>query len=161
LPSSRSTSLSARSESTSSCCPTFPRARTTQAPSRRGPKPLADQYRQLIGTAPALLAFQTVAELRFATIRAGWGDLRRHRPEHRLTVVQPDDYLISTGAQLRAHCQRIVHALGDEVHDSDRWIAATALRLQCPLASHDGVFDQTPAPSAAVVRSAGRTGRAP
>jgi predicted nucleic acid-binding protein len=35
--------------------------------------------------------------------------------------------------------------LGDKVHDGDRWIAATALRLNChPLVTHDGVFDETP-----------------
>jgi tRNA(fMet)-specific endonuclease VapC len=111
------------------------------------PNPLADQYRQLIGTATVLLAFQTVAELRFGAIRAGWGDLRRRRLERSiatLTVVQPDDRLITTWAQLRSDCQRIGHALGDKVHDGDRWIAATALRLQCRLVSHDGVFAQTP-----------------
>ncbi len=111
------------------------------------PNPLADQYRQLIGTAAVLLSFQTVAELRFGAIRAGWGDLRRRRLERSiatLTVVQPDDDLITTWAQLRSDCQRIGHALGDKVHDGDRWIAATALRLQCRLVSHDGVFARTP-----------------
>jgi tRNA(fMet)-specific endonuclease VapC len=111
------------------------------------PNPLAEQYRQLIGTAPVLLAFQTVAELRFGAIRAGWGELRRRRLERsiaKLTVVQPDDELITTWAQLRADCQRLGHGLAHKIHDGDRWIAATALRLQCPLVSHDGVFDQTP-----------------
>jgi predicted nucleic acid-binding protein len=58
--------------------------------------------------------------------------------------VQPDDQMITTWAQLRADCQRVGHALGDKVHDGDRWIAATALRLHCPLVTHDGVFNQTP-----------------
>ena len=34
---------------------------------------LAGRYRELIGAAPALLAFQTVRELRFGALRAGWG----------------------------------------------------------------------------------------
>ncbi|HZU45789.1 MAG TPA: hypothetical protein VFA16_00815 [Mycobacterium sp.] len=40
------------------------------------PNPLADRYRALIGPVPVLLAFQTVMELRFGAIRAGWGELR-------------------------------------------------------------------------------------
>ena len=40
------------------------------------PNPLAERYRDLIGPVPVLLAFQTVMELRFGAIRAGWGELR-------------------------------------------------------------------------------------
>lgn len=47
------------------------------------PNALADRYRQLIGSAPALLMFQTVMELRFGAIRAGWRELRRRRLERR------------------------------------------------------------------------------
>ena len=107
------------------------------------PNPLADRYRRLIGAAPALLAFQTVMELRFGAIRAGWGELRRRRLERRiaeLTVLQPDDEMIEICAQLRAECQRVGHALGEKVHDGDRWIAASALRLSVPLVSHDQLF---------------------
>jgi predicted nucleic acid-binding protein len=43
------------------------------------PNPLAERYRDLIGPAPVLLAFQTVMELRFGVLRAGWGELRRRR----------------------------------------------------------------------------------
>ena len=41
--------------------------------------PVADRYRELIGASPVLLAFQTVAELRYGALRAGWGELRRRR----------------------------------------------------------------------------------
>jgi transposase len=54
--------------------------------------------------------------------------------------VQPDDDMITACAQLRIECQRIGHALGDKLHDGDRWIAAAAIRLRWPLASHDGLF---------------------
>jgi predicted nucleic acid-binding protein len=111
------------------------------------PNPLADRYRELIGPAAVLLAFQTVAELRYGAIRADWGELRRRRLERsiaELTVVQPDDQMLTTFAVLRADCQRLGHTLGDKLRDGDRWIAATALRLQCPLVSHDGLFRQAP-----------------
>jgi len=111
------------------------------------PSPPADRYRALIGPSPVLLAFQTVMELRFGAMRAGWGGLRYRRLDRRiaeLAVVQPDDEMITTCAELRTRCQQIGHALGDKVHDGDRWIAATAIRLGCPLVSHDGVFKSAP-----------------
>lgn len=111
------------------------------------PNPLADQYRHLIGVAPVLLSFQTVMELRFGALRAGWGELRRRRLERRigeLTVLQPDDEMVRLCAELRSECQRIGHALGDKLHDGDRWIAAAAIRLRCPLVSHDRLFRDVP-----------------
>jgi tRNA(fMet)-specific endonuclease VapC len=108
---------------------------------------LADRYRELIGPRPVLLAFQTVMELRYGVLRAGWGQLRRRRLEHRiaeLTVIQPDDEMITACADLRVRCAQIGHALGDKLHDGDRWIAAAAMRLGVLLVSHDGLFDGTP-----------------
>jgi len=109
--------------------------------------PLAGRYRALIGVSPVLLAFQTVMELRYGALRANWGDMRRRRLERRLaelTVVQPDDEMITSCAELRHACQQVGHPLGNKVHNGDRWIAATAVRLGLPLVSHDGVFDGVP-----------------
>jgi predicted nucleic acid-binding protein len=109
--------------------------------------PLAPRYRALVGSEPVLLAFQSVMELRFGALRAGWGELRRRRLERSiaaLTVVQPDDEMITTCAELRNACRSAGHPLADKFHDGDRWIAATAIRLGCPLVSHDGIFRQTP-----------------
>lgn len=36
------------------------------------------------------------------------------------------------------------HALGQKVHEADRWIAATALALGVGLISGDAVFDKVP-----------------
>jgi predicted nucleic acid-binding protein len=111
------------------------------------PNPLADRYRTLINGRPAVLAFQTVMELRYGALRAGWGDLRRRRLERsiaELSVVQPDDQMITACAVLREQCVRRGHGLADRLHDRDRWIAATAIRLRVPLVSHDGVFAETP-----------------
>jgi len=111
------------------------------------PNPVADRYRALIETMPVLLAFQTVMELRYGALHAGWGELRRRRLERRiaeLTVAQPDDEMISVCAELRQGCRQIGHPLGDKVHDGDRWIASVAIRLRLPLVSHDGVFAGVP-----------------
>jgi len=72
--------------------------------------PLADRYRVLIGPRRVLLAFHTVMELRYGALRAGWGDLRRRRLERHiaeLTVVQPDDKMITACANLRVRCKQI------------------------------------------------------
>jgi predicted nucleic acid-binding protein len=49
------------------------------------PNVLAERYRQLIGQSPVLLTLQTVMELRFGAIRAGWGEFRRRRLERGIT----------------------------------------------------------------------------
>ncbi len=109
------------------------------------PKDLAGQYRELIGAAPMLLAFQALMELRYGALRAGWGELRRGRLEHRvgrLTVVQPDDATVTECAESRQHCRLAGPALAD--HDGDRWIAATAIRLGLALVSDDKLFVGAP-----------------
>jgi predicted nucleic acid-binding protein len=86
-------------------------------------------------------------ELRFGALHAGWGDLRRQQLEWRLArfaVVQPDDEMITVCSKLRSDCRRLGHALGDKLHDGDRWIAAAAVRLGCPLVSHDALFRDAP-----------------
>jgi predicted nucleic acid-binding protein len=52
--------------------------------------------------------------------------------------------MITTCAILRMRCKQIGHALGDKPHDGDRWIAAAAMRIGVPLASHHGLFDRAP-----------------
>lgn len=108
---------------------------------------LTERYRDLISTRPVLLAFQTVMELRYGALRAGWGDLRRRRLERRiaeLTVVQPDDEMVMTCARLRHNCRLTGHGLAGKIHDGDRWIAATAIRLGVPLVSNDQIFTDAP-----------------
>lgn len=82
-------------------------------------------------------------EVRYGAIKAGWGDLRRRGLERdlgRFVVVQPDDRLMVVCAELRAECERTGHGLGQKVHEADRWIAATALRLGIDLISDDAIF---------------------
>jgi hypothetical protein len=60
------------------------------------PNPVAERYRDLIGPAPVLLAFQTVMELRYGGLRAGWGTSQAYarapaRGADRLTARRPDD----------------------------------------------------------------------
>ena len=109
--------------------------------------PLSGPYEQLIDGRPIAVAFQTVMELRFGALNAHWGDLRRRKLDRELTrysLLQADDDTATVCAELRHRCVQVGHALGDKIHDGDRWIAATAIRLAIPLVSHDGVFSATP-----------------
>lgn len=45
---------------------------------------------------------------------------------------------------MRITCERVGHALAQRDHDTDRWIAATAIHLGVPLVSHDGIFRGVP-----------------
>lgn len=68
-------------------------------------------------------------------------NLRTRRLERRIAaanVSQPDNLTITRCARLREDCRKLGHPLAAKVHDGDRWIAATALRLGVPLVSDDG-----------------------
>ena len=47
-------------------------------------------------------------------------------------------------AQLRASREHDDHSLGHKIHEADRWIAATALRLDIELVSDDTAFRSVP-----------------
>lgn len=108
---------------------------------------LVDLYRPALAGRPAFISFQTVAELRYGARRRSWGELRLRQLEARIAraeVVYPGPELIETHVELRVACAQAGHALADRVHDADRWIAATAIRLGVPLLSHDAIFHNAP-----------------
>lgn len=101
------------------------------------------ECRSLISGRPIVVSFVTATEMRYGALKAGWGKLRRRgfqRDLARFVIVQPDDALMQTCAELRATCQRTGSPLGPKIHEADRWIAATAIRLEIQLVSDDAVF---------------------
>jgi len=93
------------------------------------------------------LAAQTIAELRFGALVAGWGDARRLRLETAIaaaTIVPVSDALISEAAELRFECRRAGHPLAAESHAADLWIAASARHISAPLLSADSIFEDAP-----------------
>ena len=105
--------------------------------------PAAADYRDRIAGRPVVVSFVVVTELRYGALTAGWGELRRRALERdlgRFVVVQPDDGLMERCAPIRDECERAGHPLGQKVHETDRWIASTALYLSLDLVSDDGVF---------------------
>lgn len=96
-------------------------------------------YRGNIEGRQRVVSFQTLEEAWFGAFKADWGERRRNELSRHLdnyTVVWPDDTLIAETARLRATQERI----GRPLSHPDAWIAATALWLGCPLASHDRDF---------------------
>ena len=107
----------------------------------------AAAYGEVIAGQPIVVSFVTVTELRYGALRAGWGELRRRGLERDLAqfvIVQPDDVLMRTCAELRVSCEGAGLGLGQKIHEADRWIAATAIRLKVDLVTADGVFDDVP-----------------
>lgn len=108
---------------------------------------LAERDRPLTLGRPTFISFQTAAEIRFGAVLRGWGEARRLRMEARLAAaetVHSGPQLIAFYVQLRADCHRAGHPLAQKIHDGDRWVAATALRLDLPLVANDRIFDDVP-----------------
>jgi predicted nucleic acid-binding protein len=100
----------------------------------------------LLGKTVAI-AVQTRAEV------LGW-TLQRNLGERRATAITSlldatptvpvDEAVVQSFVRLVASCRRSGHALGDKAHTADAWIAATALTVEAPLLSADGIFRNAP-----------------
>ena len=108
---------------------------------------LAELYAPIVAGRPALISFQTVMELRYGALRRGWGTARMLKLDAKILraeVVHTGPDLVLVCAQLRADCEAAGHALAQREHNADRWIAATAIRLEVPLVSNDTIFRGVP-----------------
>ena len=113
----------------------------------RSTRALVELYRPILAGRRFLISFQTLAEIRYGLRRRDWGPQRLLRAEDhigRAEVVWPGPALLDAYVALRVACEGAGHALGQAQHDTDRWIAATAVHLGLPLVSHDRVFGGTP-----------------
>ena len=93
------------------------------------------------------LAAQSVAELRYGVLFAGWGSARSDRLERAIettNVIQVSDALLSAVARFRFECRKVGHPLANPVHHEDLWIAATAVHIGAKLVTADGVFKDAP-----------------
>ena len=91
----------------------------------------------------AIISFQTWEEMLFGTYKGEWGDRRKSELAQYLqqyTVVWPTPELVNISANLRSESE----AAGRRLATADAWIAATAILLNCPLASHDRDFSGIP-----------------
>ena len=100
-------------------------------------------YRDEIDGLRAVISFQTREEVLFGAIRAGWGARRMNTLQQHLELyelVTSSLEMIEISARLRYERERV----GRKLNTADAWIAATAIVLDCPLASHDGDFSSIP-----------------
>ena len=105
--------------------------------------PRSRYYEDRIKGYRAVISFQTLEELLFGAYKAGWGErreseLRRHIAQYE--VIWPNEALVDISARLRSERVKSGRAL----KTADAWIAATALMLECPLATDDKDFDGIP-----------------
>jgi tRNA(fMet)-specific endonuclease VapC len=101
---------------------------------RRDPRRV--RYKEDVRGNVRCLSFASVGELRFGAITAGWGERRRQELEDaiaRALVLTADDSVTLFWAQVKAARQRI----GRPISSEDCWVAATALRHDLPLLTHN------------------------
>lgn len=90
-----------------------------------------------------VISFQTLEEMWFGALKNEWGvrrksELAAYLQRHR--IIWPDRSLAEECARLRSERERA----GRKLELADAWIAATAILLDCPLASHDRDFSGIP-----------------
>ena len=108
----------------------------------KGDEPVT-YYRERIIGQRLLISFQTLEESWFGAVKNGWADKRRNALGHHLDqfeVVWPNPNMVRISANLRSEREKS----GRRLNTADAWIAATAIMLQCPLASNDGDFGDIP-----------------
>lgn len=104
---------------------------------------LAPYYSERIKDENPAISFQTLEELWFGAVKNGWGTRRmnglmRHIDQYEVVWPTPD--IVEVCAALRAERENS----GRRLDTADAWIAATAIMLGCPLATHDNDFDGIP-----------------
>ena len=105
--------------------------------------PVAQHYLERLRGLRAVISFQTLEEAWFGAYRKNWGERRKSELARHLAqyeVVWADASLVNISFQLRIERERAGRAL----NTADAWIAATAIQLDCPLASHDRDFTGIP-----------------
>ena len=105
--------------------------------------PRSSYYEEQIKGRGAVISFQTLEELLFGAYKAGWGERRASELKlhiARYEVIRADAELAGISALLRHERE----SAGRELKTADAWIAATAIMLECPLATDDKDFDGIP-----------------
>ena len=103
----------------------------------------ADYYVERIRGLRTFISFQTLEEAWHGAYARGWGNRRKDELAAHLSqylVIWATAELVDTCARLRSEREKA----GRRLEVADAWIAATALLLECPLASHDRDFSAIP-----------------
>ena len=104
---------------------------------------IAVYYEAELSGNTTVVSFQTIEELWHGAFKDGWGEQRRSDLAahlERYEVMWPNDEIVEICARLRVARENA----GRRLETADAWIAATAVYLSCPLASHDRDFSGVP-----------------
>ena len=97
---------------------------------------LAPAYQSLLAGRPLAISVITLAEIEYGMEVKQWGAARRElmrRFLSRFTVLFPDEQTARIWAHTKARCEKV----GRPITSADAWIAAAALQLNVPLATHN------------------------
>ncbi len=112
----------------------------------------AEFYRPYLSRGPRVISFMSLAEIEQWALDRNWGAARRARMRahlHNFVVYPPDDALCRQWAAVRHAAQRA----GLRIEVADAWIAATAVALGLPLATHNRA-DYAGVPNVTVISAA-------
>ena len=105
--------------------------------------PEASYYLGQIADLRPVISFQTLEEAWYGAYHKSWGERLRNELAiflQNFEVVFPNAEMSNICASLRAE----LRSAGREIQSADAWIAATAIFLDCPLASNDHIFRWIP-----------------
>jgi predicted nucleic acid-binding protein len=112
---------------------------------------LAPAYQAILAGRPLAVSLFTVAEIEYGMEAKNWGATRRdlmRRFLARFTTLLPDAETARLWARIKSGCER----KGRPMTFADAWIAAAALQLNVPLATHN-VGDFTPVDGLVILTS--------
>ncbi|MGD0497053.1 MAG: PIN domain-containing protein [Bryobacteraceae bacterium] len=96
----------------------------------------APAYQAILAGRPLAVSLITLAEIEFGMGAKNWGAARRdlmRRFVARFSLLLPDAEKARTWARIKSGCEK----KGRPITFADAWIAAAALQLNAPLATHN------------------------
>ena len=97
---------------------------------------LAPVYQTLLAGRPLAVSLISLAEIEYGMETKSWGSARRnlmHRFLARFTPLLPDSETAVLWARIKSSCEK----KGRPITFADAWIAAAAVQLNVPLATHN------------------------
>jgi hypothetical protein len=97
---------------------------------------LAPAYQAILAGKSLAVSLITIAEVEYGMEARNWGSARRdlmHRFLSRFTILLPDAETARMWSRIKRGCEK----KGRPITFADAWIAAAALQLNVPLATHN------------------------
>lgn len=118
--------------------------------------PLSQTYQTLLAGKSLAVSLISLAEIEYGMEVKNWGTARRtlmHRFLARFTPLLPDAETAVLWARIKSNCEK----KGRPITFADAWIAAAAVQLNVPLATHN-VGDYTAVDTLTILTAQTKTG---